>query len=378
MNTKDTVLIVSTSFPSSRDGSEAAGAFVADFAEELSKYIPTRVVGPGPRESVEDGEIPVWRFAAGNKPLSLLSPANPLHWIAILRTLRSLRRQVRAACADHRVKHIFALWVLPSGWAARAVAKAHDIDYSIWALGSDIWSLGKLPIVRGLLRKVGKDASNAFADGIQLSKDAEKLCHRNFEFLPSSRKLSGIRSLPVATNPPYRLLFLGRWHPNKGIDLLIESLGLLNDEDWSLIKEVHIAGGGPLEKLVRDGVANFQQALRPVRLSGFLSKLAAEKALGEADRLLIPSRVESIPVVFSDAISFGIPVLSMPVGDMPDLINRNHGWLAHSIDPESFSETIRLALTTSVKMHDRTTEISEMFSISNCARVIYLRTLSST
>jgi len=337
---KDTILIVSTSFPFTRDGSEAAGAFVADFVEELSKYAPTRVVGPGPTESVEAGDIPVWRFAAGNKPLSLLSPANPLHWMAILKTIRSLRRQVSAACADHRVKHIFALWALPSGWAARAVAKEHDIDYSIWALGSDIWSLGRLPIVRDLLRQVGKDASNAFADGIQLAKDAEALCGRTFEFLPSTRKLSGIRTRPVATKPPYRLLFLGRWHPNKGIDLLLEALNLLKDEDWRMIEEVHIAGGGPLEKLVHGGITHLKQAGRPVRLSGYLSKHEAELALGETDRLLIPSRVESIPVVFSDAITFKLSIISTPVGDIPLLINPLHDSLASTVSANGLRNAI--------------------------------------
>lgn len=369
MIAKDTVLIVSTSFPFSSDGSEAAGAFVADFVEELSKHTSTRVVGPGPTESVEDGDIPVWRFAAGNRPLSLLSPANPLHWTAILRTLRSLRRQVSAACADHRVKHIVALWVLPSGWAARAVAKAHDIDYSIWALGSDIWSLGKLPIVGGLLRKVGKDARNAFADGIQLSKDAEKLCHRPFEFLPSSRKLSGIRSLPVATNPPYRLLFLGRWHINKGIDLLLEALHLLDDDDWRKIKEVHIAGGGPMENLVHAKISMLRKAGRPIRLSGYLSKEAAEQALGETDRLLIPSRVESIPVVFSDALSFGIPVVAMCVGDLPHLLRNGGGWVTEGLSSENFLSSLRSSLQ-SHEPTDHAIELRQTFSlVSVCSHV---------
>ena len=330
------------------DGSEAAGAFVADFVDELTKLAPTRVVGPGTKEAIEHTTAPVWRFAAGDKPLSLLSPLNPLHWIPILRTLRSLHRQVTAACVDGRVRHILALWVLPSGWAARSVARRLGISYSVWALGSDIWSLGKLPIVRNLLGRIGKDASFAFADGIQLGKDAETLCHRPFEFLPSSRKLSGVRSRPVATEAPYRLLFLGRWHPNKGIDLLLEALHLLDDEDWQKIEEVHIAGGGPLEKPVQTKVAHMQKAGRPVRLSGYLSKPEAEHALGETDRLLIPSRVESIPVVFSDAITFNLSIISTSVGDIPTVADLMYDSLAPSISATGIRTAIidSLAKTT--------------------------------
>lgn len=346
MTAKDTILIVSTSFPAEHDGSEAAGGFVADFADELAKLIPTRVVGPGNVESVEEANVSVWRFAAGDKALSLLSPANPLHWIAILRTLRSLRKQVTAACADGRVKHILALWVLPSGWAARSAARNHGITYSVWALGSDIWSLGKLPVVRNLLGRVGKEAKLAFADGIQLGKDAEKLCNRPFEFLPSSRKLSGVRSRPVATTPPYRLLFLGRWHPNKGIDLLLEALHLLDNEDWQNIEEVHIAGGGPMDSIVRHEVEKLRKAGRPLRISGYQSKLEAEALLGKSDWLLIPSRIESIPVILTDAMTMGLPVIATPTGDIPAIISKSEtGVLSSGCTAFEFAEATRTALT---------------------------------
>lgn len=352
------------------DGSEAAGAFVADFVDELTRLAPTRVVGPGTKEAIEHTTAPVWRFAAGDKPLSLLSPLNPLHWIPILRTLRSLHRQVAAACADGRVRHILALWVLPSGWAARSVARRLRISYSVWALGSDIWSLGKLPIVRNLLGRIGKDASFAFADGIQLGKDAETLCHRPFEFLPSSRKLSGVRSRPVATEPPYRLLFLGRWHQNKGIDLLLEALHLLDDEDWKKIEEVHIAGGGPLENHVLTEVESLRRSERPIRLSGYLSKQQAEQALGEADRLLIPSRIESIPVVFSDAMAFCIPVVSMPVGDLPELIGKKLGWVSAETTSAGFLSALREAIRTGSN-HPSFAESKTIFSLtSTCQHVL--------
>src|SRR5690606_36196482 len=41
------LVIVTSSFPISGDGSEAAGTFVADLAEELAKHVPIRIVAPG-------------------------------------------------------------------------------------------------------------------------------------------------------------------------------------------------------------------------------------------------------------------------------------------------------------------------------------------
>lgn len=362
------VLVVSTSYPLAADGSEAAGAFVADFVKALGSEMPVRVVGPGVVEGREEGvTVPTWRFSAGSRPLSLLSPMKPWHWPAIIRTLRSLRRQVFAAAADGQVTHIHALWVLPSGWAARVVARNTGISYSVWALGSDIWSLGRLPLVRGYLASIARDASATYADGIQLARDAEAISGRPFSFMPSCRSLSGQRTSPVAERPPFRLLYLGRWHPNKGTDLLLDALDLLDDDDWIRIAEVHVAGGGPLRPLVEQRVRRLVDAGRPVRISGFLDRAEAERALAAADRLLLPSRIESIPVVFSDALAYGLPVVSTPVGDLPALLAEGGGWLAAGVDSQEFAQALRSATLCTTPGHDALLSLRSRFSVSRIA-----------
>jgi glycosyltransferase involved in cell wall biosynthesis len=346
MNRK-ALLLVTTSYPGRADGSEAAGAFVADLAEQLSDTIPVRVVAPGAvngaRESVNG--IDVWRFATPGRPLSLLSPARPIDWPPIFATLRALRQQTLAAVSDGNVAHTLALWVLPSGWAAQAAKRKHGIPYSVWALGSDIWTLGRLPGTRQVLRNVIGGAAHCFADGLQLGDDAARIGGRPFDFLPSTRRLGRNRIRPLASTPPYRFLFLGRWHPNKGIDLLLDALALLDDEAWSRIADVHVAGGGPMQNLVQARVAELQGAGRPIRLSGYLDRNAAGEALDQADWLLLPSRIESIPVVFSDAMQMGLPVISTPVGDLPALMSRQApGVLAPAVDARSFAGAIRAAL----------------------------------
>lgn len=373
----DALLVITTSYPQAGDGSEAAGAFVADFVQAASRRVPVRVVAPGAHEAVEDtpSGVRIYRFASPGRALSLLSPTRPGDWRAILATLASLRRQVLAAGKEGCLGHTIALWALPSGWVARALARRAGVPYSVWVLGSDIWSLGRIPGVRRILRNVIRGATHRFADGLQLGRDATTLSGYPFDFLPSSRHLTRPRTRALATAPPYRLLFLGRWHPNKGVDLMLEALAMLSDAAWSRIAEVHVAGGGTMAATVRDHVSALRAAGRPVRLDGFLDAAAATDALHAADFLLLPSRVESIPVVFSDAMKSGLPVVSMPVGDLPALLSGGGvGTLADAVTAASFASAITAALEVPPSVEaDRREKMARRFDPDRCASWVLAR-----
>jgi glycosyltransferase involved in cell wall biosynthesis len=342
--------LVSTSYPIASDGSEAAGSFVADLVQTLAKHVIVRVVAPGPQTSLEvvSERVSVYRFAAPNKPLSTLKPWHLTDAMWTQRVLRGgMRATYQAAAGSY---HIFALWALPAGEWARRAAKKNSIDYSVWMLGSDIWSLGKIPFFRPFLKKVIRQSKQAYADGIKLGQDAEKISGRTIAFLPSTRAVGLCNPEAPHNQAPYRLLFLGRWHSNKGIDLLIESLKLLNDDDWRSIKNIEIHGGGPMEARVHSEVAHLQASGRPVILGGYLAKAAAEQAIARADWVLIPSRIESIPVVFSDAMKLKRPVLAMPVGDLPTLIQSSHcGLLARSVSANDYALALKILLKSKTK-----------------------------
>ena len=341
------IALITSSYPDGAPGSEAAGSFVADFAQELSTHVRVTVLAASSAESVTmDGDLTVRRFAVPRMPLSLLRPSHPLDWIPILQALRSGRAAVESIAKTNCPDHVLALWALPGGYWAQSAARRHGVPFSVWALGSDVWTLGKIPLVRTKLRNVLRQASYRFADGLQLAADVEKICNRPCSFLPSTRHLprSGSKTLPDAA--PYKLAFLGRWHKNKGIDLLLEALSLLNDEDWHKISEIRINGGGPLGDRVDHAVQELQRHQRPVSLGGYLDKQGAADLITWADYLLLPSRIESIPVIFSDALQLGTPLVATPVGDLPRLYDKfSFGVLASTTTATGYAEALRSALS---------------------------------
>jgi glycosyltransferase involved in cell wall biosynthesis len=350
---RDALVLVTTSYPRRGDGSEAAGSFVADLAEELSARIAVRVVAPGDKDAHEQitPRLSVYRFRAPRGNLVNLRLWNPLDALRIAAVLRAGARTAARAAADGRVCAVLACWILPSGWWARSLWRKHGIPYATWALGSDIWSLGRIPFVRGILRRVLRDAKFRFADGLLLGKDSQAIAGAPVEFLPSTRRPNAApaNSMP-AERAPYRLVFIGRWHPNKGVDLLLDALSLLRPDDWALIKEVAIYGGGPMQSLVQQKVAALQALGRPMRLGAYLPKAQAEEAIARADYLVLPSRIESIPVIFSDAMKLGRPIIAMPTGDLPALHAQSaFGVMAARIDAAALADAIRAALRRSAR-----------------------------
>ncbi|MBN8792563.1 MAG: glycosyltransferase family 4 protein [Stenotrophomonas nitritireducens] len=373
-----TLVLVTSSFPIAADGSEAAGSFVADLAQELAKHVHVRVVAPGPQSTREQWSerVEIYRFAAPSHPLSTLRLWHPGDLQCIAQVLRAGQQATDQAVTG--AQHIVALWGLPCGEWARRAASRQGIAYSVWMLGSDVWSLGRIPLLRGALRRVIQQARHAYADGYQLAADAQKIGRTPVAFLPSTRRIDLRDPPPSREQPPYRLLFLGRWHPNKGVDLLLDALGLLGDEDWQRIERVEIQGGGSLEPLVRERVAELQEQGRPVEAGRFLTKPEAEAAIARADWILIPSRIESIPVVFSDAMKLGRPVLATPVGDLPQLLRDGPtGMLADGIEADAFAAAIERLLVAPDLAHLKPgiAEMRMRFSLEQIATRLATRVL---
>jgi len=373
------ILIVTTSYPINEDGSEAAGSFVQDFARELVTQGHTvSVAHPGNQTSTKiQNKITLYSFAVPHLPLSTLKPTQVKNWKAILSALRAGHKTVEKAAMEINADNILALWSLPSGFWARSAAQKLNIQYSCWSLGSDIWTLGKIPVIKTVLKSVLKDSQYLYADGDQLCSDVEKLSNKPCEFLPSSRVLPR-QHARKNNKAPYRLCFLGRWHENKGIDLLVDALQQLHDDDWSLIESFTLAGGGPLNDTVLTAMQKLSANSRPCRTLGYQNNKEASKLLFHSDIVIIPSRIESVPVIFSDAIQANCAVVATPVGDLPALINKFRcGLLTESTKTSDIADGIRNIIRTNITTYTSGIEsATDYFSLESGVKK-YINALDS-
>ena len=224
-------------------------------------------------------------------------------------------------------------------------------------------------MLRSYLRSVLRKAERCYADGLQLAEEVTRISDAPCEFMPSARCLPKDARKVVADARPYRLAFLGRWHRNKGIDILLDSLRQLSADDWSRVSEVRIYGGGPLESDVAHAVRELQSLGRPISVGGYLNSAEAAELIAWTDYLALPSRVESIPVIFSDAAQIGRPLVATPVGDLPRLFEkREFGILADDATVNAYTDALHQALCVRpAQFQSQLAEFAKEFDIADVA-----------
>ena len=370
------IQIITSSYPSNPDDPAAtAGLFIRDFALELLRHGHKVIVQPVARKETYQADpgliIEPIPWDGGDQELASMNIFSPRNWPVFFKFFLRGRKNTINICQKYGINRILCMWVVPSGVFGFWIKNKTKIPYDVWALGSDIWKIKRIPFFgRRLLKTIIKNADRVFADGIGLCKGVETIANAPCAFLPSARKLPPPQEnlLPLEPQNAVHLLFVGRYHHNKGPDLLLEAITQLPQETKNTIR-LHMFGAGPLKDKLMNMVETFQ--LRElVKLNGLIQAQELSNYLKKVSFLVIPSRIESIPVVFSDAMQIGTPVISMPVGDLPHLINRFQCGVAAK---EINSATLALAISKAVKTEknafgQKTATVFEDFKISHIVR----------
>jgi glycosyltransferase involved in cell wall biosynthesis len=214
------------------------------------------------------------------------------------------------------------------------------LPYAVWALGSDIWGYGRKPVLKNAVRLTLTQARARFADGFKLKDDVQTLSGLDCAFIPSTRRLSlDTPAKAELAGGRKNYLFIGRYHPAKGPDVLLEAIALLPREVRDKVY-FHLFGGGPLESdLLR--IIEEKNLSDCVKLNGYIEEQKAVAYLTSCDALIIPSRIESIPVVLSDGLQTDCPLIVSDVGDMGDLMRKyKAGRVVAPESPEELREAI--------------------------------------
>ncbi|MDE2125774.1 MAG: glycosyltransferase [Armatimonadetes bacterium] len=246
---------------------------------------------------------------------------------------------------------VLGVWAWPDAAAAGAVARDFNVPVVVKVVGSDINRLAQRPDLRP---RIGR-ALNKAAAVIAVS---EPLRHALIELeIPGDRitvvpggvngQMFAIGDRAVARDRlglPHGeqiLLYVGNYRTEKGVDLLLEAMRLMNTEGECPL--LLMVGGGELEAVLRSRAEEWGITGR-VRFCGRQLQNDLPTWFAAADAFCLASRSEGCPNVLLEAMSCGRPVVAAAVGGIPNMVTQDTGILVSPEKPDEFAAAIRKAL----------------------------------
>ncbi|MFC1798238.1 glycosyltransferase family 4 protein [Thermodesulfobacteriota bacterium] len=168
---------------------------------------------------------------------------------------------------------------------------------------------------------------------------------------------------PIKLQKPVRLIYAGRFNPQKNLLFLIELLNRVKDLEWRL----DMPGNGPLMPLIQQEI-KIKHLEDRINLHGWIDSGEVNSLLSHSDILVLPSLTEGLPVVGINAIGHGLAILGSDTGGIRDLVPKNkNGWLCPVNDFEAFEQAFRYMVSSSgelMRMKRASRELSQKFDLT--------------
>lgn len=262
-----------------------------------------------------DADLPAWN----GLPIQLFTPGFMLHSTEAKKALLSTK-------AD--ILHMEALWRCPHRWMVdwKKQYKNKPIVCSPHGMLDPyiVQSQGKFKrLISNLFFQKGLEAVDCY----------HALCQKELEDIRAYGLKQPIAIIPNGINLPDKtkiyprkdeklhLLYLGRLHRKKGVDILLKALAEIKNENLDFLKKWHIDLVGwdhenckvELENIVRN-----EQLQDFVTFHGGLFGEEKLQMYATSDAYILPSHGEGLPMTVLEAWSWNLPVIMTPYCNIPE------------------------------------------------------------
>lgn len=155
---------------------------------------------------------------------------------------------------------------------------------------------------------------------------------------PGTEQLTG---KPAPTDPPL-ILSVGIQHPRKGHDTLLQALSRMKTLDWRavIVGSVHDADHArELAAMVSDlGLSD------RVTITGRIPQDVLDALYTQASIFALATRYEGYGMVFDEALSWGLPIVTCDTGAVPRTVPGDAGLLVPVDAPDALAEAMTTLL----------------------------------
>ena len=152
---------------------------------------------------------------------------------------------------------------------------------------------------------------------------------RDEAFYPDAKKRSG---------DYIKLLFIGRLEHQKGVDVLLQSMKLLDLKNNKM--SLTIVGNGSLEKQLKS-LTDSLEISEHIHWMGLKLEDDIPEIIRAHDIFILPSRHESFGIVCLEAMASGLPCVVTKCGGPEDIITNEVGILVDKENPKMLSQAIQ-------------------------------------
>lgn len=150
----------------------------------------------------------------------------------------------------------------------------------------------------------------------------------------------------IEVNETPRIVFAGRFMPQKNPLAIVRVLSTLTDLDWTCA----MLGDGPMFEEVKSEIEKHGMSQR-FHLTGWVTPADVLNDFSRSDILFMPSLSEGLPVVGVDALVKGLAIVASRIGGFFDLVEADrNGYLIEIQDEAGFSSALRELLSNREKL----------------------------
>lgn len=174
---------------------------------------------------------------------------------------------------------------------------------------------------------LGKNIKNIFKVDVITIPNIIDLSNFRYEIDAKSKK-----------NKYFSFISVGRLHPDKGMDVLINSFY----KAFKLRKDVllYIYGDGPERNKLEQKIDELKLK-NQVFLMGLADRKTIARQMDSCDCFVLASKLETFGVSYIEAMAKGLPVVSTKCGGPEEFINDNNGILVDVSNEEELMKALR-------------------------------------
>ena len=317
-----------------------------------------------PFEEKIDGYLVV-RTPTGRKDLSIATFSSMA--LYIIRGIFPGIRLIRSWKPE--IMHVH--FAVPTGVLARLLSFFTRVPYVLTAHLGDV--PGGVPdktdrwfrLVYPFTPPIWKHAAKVVAVSTYTRDLAQAYYNIPIDVIPNGVRLSAQSSMRTAGDTP-RIVFAGRFQPQKNLPFLIECLAKITNMSWSC----KLIGDGPQRQLLQEMITAYNLDGR-IKITGWVSSDEVWDLLGVSDILTMPSLSEGLPVVGIHALAQGLAIVANKAGGLVDLVEDGvNGRLCSIGDGECFVDALRWCLEDHERLNnlkESSRKIAKRFDIDNVA-----------